>query len=85
MKSLILTTIFCSISFAAMANEAAFQKKVPQVEQYNYGMKLDIVKVISRDPIPNVCDVVPVRMKYLDSNADTHVVEYLVLGEGCTN
>ncbi|NLA01607.1 DUF2790 domain-containing protein, partial [Rhodococcus hoagii] len=46
---------------------------------------LDIDHVISMSEIPNVCGVVPARMTYADSQGHTHVLEYRVMGNGCSN
>ncbi len=60
----------------ALAEEGA-------VERYTYGSHPDIAKVVSQDPIPNVCGVVPVRMTYLDYEGKEHTMEYSVMGNGC--
>jgi hypothetical protein len=35
--------------------------------------------------VPNVCAVVPMRMTYLDSQGQQHVMAYQVMGNGCSN
>ncbi|MNE66335.1 hypothetical protein D3C80_1618780 [compost metagenome] len=57
----------------------------PVVEQYHYGMELDIAKVLSRSDIPNVCGVVPAYMTYEDHQGQVHRLEYVVFGQGCSN
>lgn len=55
------------------------------VEQYSYGMRLDVAKVISRSDVPDVCNVVPARMTYDDSQGKRHILAYQILGTGCSN
>lgn len=71
-------------SFVILGSQMAFADQ-PAVEQYSYSSHLDIAKVISMDPIPDVCDVVPVQMTYLDHQGQQHVMQYTVLGNGCSN
>ncbi|MEB0204506.1 DUF2790 domain-containing protein [Pseudomonas sp. CCC3.1] len=78
MKTLIA---MCLASFAtvALANETS-----PTPEQYTYGTKLDIAKVISVSEVPQVCEVVPAKMIYEDHQGQRHVLEYHVMGDGCS-
>jgi hypothetical protein len=46
---------------------------------------LDIARVISMSEVPNVCEVVPARMTYEDSKGQKHILEYRVMGNGCSN
>lgn len=55
-----------SLCGAAMAGEAKDAEQIP-VEQYSYSQHLDIARVISMSEVPNVCEVVPARMTYEDS------------------
>ena len=78
MKALLLL-IAGVFSAAAMADE-------PQpVEHYSNSHHLDIAHVISTTEIANVCAVVPVRMTYEDSKGQKHILEYRVMGNGCSN
>jgi hypothetical protein len=81
MKAVIAILALCSISALAMAEDASIQP----VEHYNYSMHLDIAKVISSDAIPDNCKVVPLHMVYEDSQGKQHTMEYLAMGNGCTN
>ena len=85
MKAL-LVLVLGSICGAAMADEVANNgaEQIP-VEQYTYSQHLDIAKVISMSEIPNVCEVVPARMTYEDSQGQKHILEYRVMGNGCSN
>jgi len=83
MKALLVCAL---VSFSAMtlADEAkpTSAEQIP-VEQYRYGMHLDIAKVVSSTAIPDACNVVPARMTYEDSSGQRHILQYQVMGNGC--
>ncbi|PSS50758.1 DUF2790 domain-containing protein [Pseudomonas sp. BBP2017] len=85
MKALLVLALgsLCSV---AIADEVASSgaEQIP-VEQYSYSQHLDIAKVISMSEVPNVCEVVPARMTYEDSQGQRHILEYHVMGNGCSN
>ncbi|OLS63686.1 DUF2790 domain-containing protein [Pseudomonas putida] len=85
MKAL-LVLVLGSVCGAAMADDLANNgaEQIP-VEQYSYSQHLDIAKVLSMSEIPNVCEVVPARMTYEDSQGRKHILEYRVMGNGCSN
>lgn len=85
MKAL-LVLVLGSVCGATMAAEQANNgaEQIP-VEQYSYSQHLDIAKVLSMSEIPNVCEVVPARMTYEDSQGRKHILEYRVMGNGCSN
>ncbi|GLO12688.1 topoisomerase II [Pseudomonas putida] len=83
MKAL-LVLVLGSLCGAAMASEAKDAEQIP-VEQYSYSQHLDIARVISMSEVPNVCEVVPARMTYEDSKGQKHILEYRVMGNGCSN
>ncbi|HEK1690572.1 hypothetical protein PpSQ1_20305 [Pseudomonas putida] len=83
MKAL-LVLVLGSLCSAAMADEAKDVEQIP-VEQYSYSQHLDIARVISMSEVPNVCEVVPARMTYEDSKGQKHILEYRVMGNGCSN
>jgi hypothetical protein len=74
--------VLCNV---AMAAEVEQQVEQAPVEQYSYSQHLDIARVISMSEVPNVCQVVPARMTYEDSQGNEHVLEYRVMGNGCSN
>lgn len=84
MKLLLAFVLGC-IGSVAMANDQDTQTAQVTVESYRYYQDLDIAHVVAISEIPNVCDVVPVQMTYDDSKGDRHVMEYHVMGSGCTN
>ena len=75
----LLVLIFGAFCAVAMADEPL------PVEQYSYAQHLDIAYVISTSEVADVCAVVPVRMTYEDSKGQRHILEYHVMGNGCSN
>lgn len=63
--------------------------KTPEYKNYEYGMDLDIAKVISVkyfSPKPKFCGVIPAQLTYEDSKGERHAVRYLYPEtSGCTN
>ena len=71
-----------SANVKAMEQYAANQGKAPPVvKEYEYGMKLDVVKVVSVVKPPATCAVVPTAMTYEDSEGQLNTVKYTVAGE----
>lgn len=66
------------VGFAAHADETT------PVEQYSYGMHLDIARVIGQTAPDEYKDVTPERLIYLDSKGVKHIMEYEVVGVGRT-
>jgi hypothetical protein len=87
MKAALVVMALCGFSAMAMAEESTAKVAAQQqrIEQYSYSTHLDIAKVISVDEVPNVCRVVPQHMTYEDSKGQRHVMEYQVMGNGCSN
>ncbi|MGE8190413.1 DUF2790 domain-containing protein [Pseudomonas sp. NPDC086278] len=66
----------------AMEQYAANQgKPAPVVKNYEYGMKLDVVKVVSVVRPQVDCAVVPTAMTYEDSQGQLNTIKYSVAGE----
>ncbi|RON53065.1 DUF2790 domain-containing protein [Pseudomonas frederiksbergensis] len=87
MKALLVLAL-SSLCFNAMADEAptdVAQQKPVVVEEYTYSTHLDIANVVSMSEVPNVCEVVPMKMEYDDSKGQRHILRYSVMGNGCTN
>ncbi|KPW76262.1 hypothetical protein ALO76_102121 [Pseudomonas syringae pv. coriandricola] len=57
---------------------------MPAIEEYKYGMKLDVAKVIRKSPDLKTCSVMPKLMTYQDSKGDLKTVQYQALS-GCRN
>ncbi|WP_081818601.1 DUF2790 domain-containing protein [Pseudomonas sp. PH1b] len=86
MKALLVLAL-SSLCVTAMADEIptdVANQQVP-VEEYTYSTDLDIAKVISMSEVPEVCEVVPARMEYEDSQGQRHILQYRVMGNGCSN
>lgn len=86
MKALIVLAL-SSLCATAMADDLATDAANQQapVEAYTYSSHPDIHKVISTSTIPDVCEVVPAQMVYEDSHGARHIMEYRVMGNGCSN
>jgi hypothetical protein len=83
MKAALVVMALCGFSAAAMAQDGP--SEISSQAQPTYSTHLDIAKVISVDEVPNVCSVVPQHMTYEDSQGKRHVLEYQVMGNGCSN
>jgi len=70
-----------SANAQALEQYAAAQgKAAPVVKEYQYGMKLDVKKVVSVVRPKNECAVVPAAMTYEDSKGQLNTVTYSVMG-----
>ncbi|AXM94888.1 DUF2790 domain-containing protein [Pseudomonas plecoglossicida] len=68
--------------FAALADSASTQPVAVSAENYEYGMPLDVAKVISITPASNVadCQVGTAHMVYVDHQGQTREVNYREMG-----
>ena len=88
MKALLVMALSSLCATAALADEAptdVANRNIPIVEDYTYSTHLDVAKVLSMSSIPEVCEVVPVKMEYEDSQGQRHILNYHVMGNGCSN
>ncbi len=88
MKVLLVMALSSLCAAAALADEAPTElagQSAPIVEDYTYSTHLDVAKVLSMSNIPEVCEVVPVKMEYEDSQGQRHILNYHVMGNGCSN
>ena len=83
MKRLIALALI-GFSTLAAADELQVAQQ-PAVEQYTYATDLDVANVISVTPSADVCEVVPAQMIYEDHQGQRHILEYRVMGNGCSN
>ncbi|KSF81279.1 DUF2790 domain-containing protein [Pseudomonas paraeruginosa] len=75
----------CSpLVMAAGTQEQPASQQEGTVEEYAYGMHLDVARVISSTDTSEACGIVPARMTYEDSKGRKHTVEYQVWGNGCS-
>lgn len=84
MKRLIVLALLAFSTLAA-ADDIKVAPQQPAVEHYTYATDLDIATVISVTPIADVCEVVPAEMTYEDHQGQRHILEYRVMGNGCSN
>lgn len=67
------------LSFAAISAQADEKTTVQAPVHYQYGMKLDIAKVVSQSEGVEVNGIIPMQLTYQDSHGDRHTVQYDVL------
>jgi hypothetical protein len=86
MKALLVLALG-SLCLSALADEVPTDvaQQQPAIEEYTYSTHLDIAKVISMSEAPNVCEVVPMKMEYEDSQGQRHILRYSMMGNGCSN
>ncbi|MCV4283048.1 DUF2790 domain-containing protein [Pseudomonas capsici] len=60
---------------------AKAQKTVPQIQNYAYGMKLDIARVVVKTPAPKTCGINSKLMTYEDSQGELNTLRYKVLSD----
>ncbi|WP_213879787.1 DUF2790 domain-containing protein [Pseudomonas sp. dw_358] len=85
MKTLVVLALSSVCGVALAAGDTTDTTPPVNPQQYTYGMKLDIARVISTTQVPNECGVVPMQMAYEDSAGQRHVLAYSVMGNGCSN
>ncbi len=70
-----------SANAKAMEQYAAERgKAAPVVKEYEYGMQLDVVKIVSVVKPQPACSVVPTAMTYEDSQGQLNTLRYSVAG-----
>ena len=72
-------------SFGAQAFADNTPTQDTPVQTYSYSTNLDIEHVISITEPANECAPVPVQMTYEDSHGERHVLQYQVMGTGCSS
>jgi hypothetical protein len=80
-----LAKIALLLAFGGIGAQAFATDETAPVEAYNAAAHLDIAHVVSISEAANQCGAVPVQMTYEDSNGAQHVVQYQVMGNGCSN
>jgi Protein of unknown function (DUF2790) len=68
-----------ALSFAALSAQADETSTAPIPQHYEYGMKLDIAKVVSQSEGVEVNGIIPMQMTYQDSRGERHTLQYDVL------
>lgn len=83
MKTLVVALSLSLVATAALATST--DQGTPRVTQYEYGVHLDIARVLEMTDLSTFCGIGPARMTYEDSQMQTKTLEYLVWGTGCKN
>ncbi|MFL7960692.1 Protein of unknown function [Pseudomonas sp. NFIX10] len=69
----------------ALSGSPLLAKEQTQVPAYEYGMPLDIAKVIRIEaPTPPMCEVVQAKMTYLNTQGAKKHLSFLQLAEACS-
>ena len=78
--------LLAGVSCVSLAGEqpAANERKPANVEHYQYGMDLDVARVIASTEVSSTCSVEPAQMVYEDRQRKQHTLEYLMVGNGCS-
>lgn len=84
LKKTALLLILGTFGAHVYAADSAEAKATP-IETYDYATRLDIEHVISITEPANECAPVPVQMTYEDSYGERHVLQYQVMGTGCSS
>jgi hypothetical protein len=92
MRTLFLLALI-PIATAALADtstqprplQAVEQSITPVEEDYSYSAHLDIARVRSVDDVSDICGITPVKMTYDDSQGQTHILRYMMMGGGCNS
>ncbi|MDF0732927.1 DUF2790 domain-containing protein [Pseudomonas entomophila] len=81
MKSSLALLALCG-AFASIAAVAAPAQQPVNAQPYEYGMPLDVAKVISITPASNDadCQVGTAHMVYVDHQGQTHEIAYQQMG-----
>ncbi|MDT4867024.1 hypothetical protein FQZ97_1019140 [compost metagenome] len=83
MRTLVVALSLSLTTSAALA--ASTDQATQPVIQYEYGVHLDIARVVQMTDLTTFCGIGPARMTYEDSQMQTKTIEYLVWGTGCKN
>jgi hypothetical protein len=74
-----------ALGLGLLASTAMAANLTVHPQPYEYGMHLDIAKIISMtEPLTRECKVITAQMKYLDSAGNVQDISYLKLSEGCS-
>ncbi|WP_437880731.1 DUF2790 domain-containing protein [Pseudomonas sp. LRF_L74] len=86
MKALVLLALagLSPLAFAQDNGQTSPDSQLP-VEQYHYGMKLDIDHVVSLTDSSTTCGLMTSYMVYEDHQGNLHRLAYLIQGNGCSN
>lgn len=82
MKTALFALTLITLSSGAWAATDSNQSPAPIVEDYAYGMHLDIARIISTSDY-NYCGIGLRELTYADSQGVVHTLRYPAFGDGC--
>ena len=85
MKTLAVLALASLSSLAFAAPAADGQALHSDIVQYQYGMDLDVARVISTSDVSSICGVTRAVMVYEDHGGQRHRLSYLTSGGGCSD
>ena len=69
----------------AVASYAAKNNKpIPEIQDYKYGMKIDVAKFVRQSQDPRTCEVYQRLMTYEDSRGELNTIRYSLFSQ-CVN
>ncbi|MDB6443726.1 MULTISPECIES: DUF2790 domain-containing protein [Pseudomonas] len=73
------------LAVVPLGSPSLFAKEQTRAPAYEYGMPLDIAKVVRIEVPPSrTCEVVRAHMTYVNTQGSTEQVSFLQLTEACT-
>lgn len=85
--NLVFLLLLGGMATQAFADDSATTVDTTQtpVDTYSYSTTLDIHRVISVSDTGDECGPVPKQMLYEDSHGQRRILQYQVMGSGCSN
>lgn len=74
--------LIAAMSFAAFSAHANENNSTQTPERVQFGVVLDVAKVINKTQGTEVNGIIPVLLTYQDSRGEQHTVQYDLMGEG---
>ncbi|HGM5580155.1 TPA: DUF2790 domain-containing protein [Pseudomonas putida] len=84
-KLLIVVMMFCALPIQAQEKVIEVEGMKVPVQPYRYGMKVEMIEVLSISPAPAGCGVFPRVIVYRDAAAKLRALEYLDPVRDCGN
>lgn len=79
-----LQTLFFLSSALTLATAAGLAQAASSAVPYEYGMPMDIQKVIAmKEPQTNECQVITATIKFVDSAGEVQNISYQKMSEAC--
>ncbi|MBL0841551.1 DUF2790 domain-containing protein [Pseudomonas mediterranea] len=72
------------LAIITLSGSPLFAKEQVQPPAYEYGMPLDVARAIRIEaPHSSMCEVVPAKMTYVDTQGELRQVSFLQLADAC--